>query len=280
MSMLPVLSIIAHKLTRNRLLTSSMVSIYVGPENTHWYIHERLLCYYSPFFSDIFYADNNDPDKQKAKRNKAYGLQDEEDLAFEMLVGWLYSRDIKVPKEEKDVGPLLDLYLLSEKLGIEKLSQELVEAVSDFYYQSQTYPSLRRVQHVYANTEDDNAMREMMVGAVAKLLTTSEKIPAHWASALQRNGQLAVDIIRCIQHWKLEEKSIPDARDRSSSRGRSVKNGFSAVEREGAESIVTQNTGAASNLGVESLNSDHEHDHDQDQLMQDSQLLKSEFSEA
>lgn len=262
----------------NELLTTAMVSIYVGPENTHWYIHERLLCYYSPFFSDVFYANDKNAEKQKAQRNKAYGLPDVEDLSFEMLVGWLYSRDIKVPREEKDVGPLLDLYLLSDKLRMERLSRELVEAISHFYYQSQSYPSLRRVQHIYANTDEDNEMREMMVGAVAKLLTTSEKIPAHWASALQRNGQLAVDIIRSIQQWKIEEKTIPDARDRSSSRGRSTKNGFSVIEKGSTDNTGTEKTGAASNMGVESLNSDH--DHDQDSKMDDSQMLKSEESEA
>lgn len=251
-----------------------MVSIYVGPENTHWYLHERLLCYYSPFFADIFYADDKNTDKQNARKNKAFGLQDEEDLAFEMFVGWLYSRNIKVPKEEKDVGPLLDLYLLSERLRVEKLSRELVEAVSDFYYISQSYPSLRRVQHIYANTDDDNEMREMMVGAVAKLLTTCDKLPGHWASALQRNGQLAVDIIRSISQWKIEEKTIPDARDRSSSRGRSSQNGFSAIEREGAESMETDTT-AVSNTGVESLKSNP----NRDQQMQDSQVLKSADSE-
>lgn len=270
---------VVHVLTICSLLTSAMVSIYVGPENTHWYIHERLLCYYSPFFADIFYANDKSSENQKARRNKAYGLPDEEDLAFEMLVGWLYSRDIKVPKEEKDIGPLLDLYLLSDKFRMDRLCTELVEAISDYYYRSQTYPSLRRVQHVYANTDDDNEMREMMVGAVAKLLTTSEKIPAHWASALQRNGQLAVDIIRSIQQWKLEEKSIPDARDRSSSRGRSAKNGFSAVDRQNTDSVETEKTSATSNLGVESLNSDN--DQSRDQSMQDSsQLLKSDESEA
>ena len=246
-----------------------MVSVYVGSENTHWYIHERLLCYYSPFFADIFYADDKNPEKQKAQKSKAYGLQDEEDLAFEMFVGWLYSRNIKVPQEEKDLGPLLDLYLLAQRLRADKLCTELVEAVSHFYYLNHSYPSLRRVQHIYANTDDDNEMREMMVGSVAKLLTTSEKIPSHWASALQRNGQLAVDIIRSIQQWKIEEQTIPDARDRSASRGRSTKNGFSEIERS-TESIDTEKTGG-SNMGVESLP-----DHDNDQTMVDSQISKSE----
>ena len=132
------------------------------------------------------------------------------------------------------------------------------------------------MQHIYSNTNDDNQMREMMVGAVAKLLTTSAKIPAHWASALQRNGQLAVDIIRSIQQWKIEERSIPDARDRSSSRGRSAKHGFSAVEREGTESIETEKTGTTSDLGVKSIGSDTE----QELPLRESQNLKSEDSEA
>lgn len=252
----------------NELLTSSMVSIYVGQENTHWYLHERLLCYYSPFFASIFYADDknadNSPDKQKARKNKAYGLSDEEDLSFEMLVGWLYSRSLKHPQEEKEVGPLLDLYLLSEKLEMEKLSSEICDAVSDWYYSSSSYPGLRRVQYIYANTDEDNAMRDMMVGAIAKQLTTADKIPSHWASALGRNGQLAVDIIRAIQQWHIEEKTIPDARDPSVGRGRS-KSAFTPSTRDGNSATPT------SNMGVESINSEHEQESDDNTKAEDSE---------
>ena len=81
-------------------------------------------------------------------------------------------------------------------------------------------------------------MREMMVGAVARFLTLSEKIPAHWEKALRKNGQLAVDIIRSIQEWHLEGRSVPDARDASAERGRGEgKLGFSAVE--GASQVST-----------------------------------------
>jgi len=126
---------------------------------------------------------------------------------------------------------LLDLYLLSEKLEIAKLGDDCVETVRAFYHNNETYPGLRRVQYVYANTEEDNPMREMMVGSVARYLTLSEKIPLHWEKALKKNGQLAVDIIRSIQEWHLEGRSVPDARDASMDRGRE-KNavGFSAVE--------------------------------------------------
>jgi len=236
-----------------RLLTSKMVDIYVGPESAHWPIHERLLCYHSPFFSSIFYDDEKKDygERRPSRGNKSYGLPEEEEYTFELLVGWLYSRSLKTPKVEKDIAPLLDLYLLSEKLEMKKLSLDIVDAVREYYHTSNTYPGLRRLQYVYAETDEDNEMREMMVSSVARQLATGDKIPMHWAKALQRNGQLALDIIRAIQQWHLEERSIPDVRDGSIERGRAAKGGFSAVDREGGESVETVDT----NLGVESIQS-------------------------
>ncbi|KAF6219825.1 hypothetical protein HO133_003650 [Letharia lupina] len=207
----------------HQLLTTSLVDIYVGSENTDWTIHEKLLCYHSPFFRKIFYGKEN-----RESKTKSYGLPDSDDLPFELFVGWLYSRALRYPEAEKDVGPLLDLYFLSEQFQITKLSDDVVETVRAFYHNNETYPGLRRVQYVYANTSEDNEMREMMVNSVARYLTLSDAIPAHWENALKKNGQLSVDIIRSIQQWHLEGRSVPDARDVSQDRGRE-KVGFSAV---------------------------------------------------
>jgi hypothetical protein len=235
-----------------RLLSSDLVDIYVGPQSTKWSLHEDLLTYHSPFFSSALQEDDK-KDEQKSRGHKSYKLTDEDDSPFELLVGWLYSKSVRSVKAEKDIGPLLELYLLSERLQIKKLSSEIVDEVREFYHASSTYPGLRRVQYIYSETDDDNEMREMMVSSIARQLTTGDKIPAHWASALKRNGQLAVDIIRAIQQWNIEEQSIPDIRDGSQSRGRRAKGGiFSAVERV-ADSQDTLDT----NLGVESINSEH-----------------------
>ena len=85
---------------------------------------------------------------------------------------------------------------------------------------------------MYANTSEDNIMREMMVSSVARYLTLGDTIPQHWENALKKNGQLSVDIIRAIQQWHLEGRTVPDARDASQDRGREgvSKLGFSAVE--------------------------------------------------
>jgi len=197
----------------------------------------------SPFFASIFY------DKKANSRpgqNKSYGLPDEDDLPFEALVGWLYSRSIQPPKEEKDIGPLLDLYLLADKFEVEKLASDVVDAVREFYHSTATYPGLRRVQYIYSNTSEDNMMREMMVSSIARYLTLGDAIPKHWANALRKNGQLAVDIIRAIQEWHLESRSVPDVRDASVDRGRTIK-GFSSIE-DRERSYETAETGATDEI--------------------------------
>ena len=140
---------------------------------------------------------------------------------------------------ESEMTPLLDLYLLSQKFQIEKLGEDVVETVRAWYHNNETYPGLRRVQYIYANTSEDNPMREMMVGSVARYLTLSDSIPKHWEKALQKNGQLAVDIIRSIQEWHLEGRSVPDARDGSLERGRGKGMGFSEVDGDEGDSGIS-----------------------------------------
>ncbi|KAL8981038.1 MAG: hypothetical protein Q9177_005700 [Variospora cf. flavescens] len=200
------------------LLTHTLVDIYVGEENSHYPLHEKLLCHHSPFFASIFYNKSN-----SSSRTKEFGLPEVEDAAFALFVGWLYARALRSPDEENDIGPLLDLYFLATKLQIAALQTDIVDTVRAYYHNNETYPGLRRVQYVYANTDEDNVMREMMVGSVARYLTLSDSIPEHWANALKKNGQLSVDIIRSIQEWHLEARNVPDARDASVDRGR---NGF------------------------------------------------------
>jgi len=186
-----------------------MVDIYVGHENTHWILHEKLLCTRSKFFSAIFYKKS----PHGGDGNKSFGLPEEEDEPFRMFVGWLYSSNIPVPEEEAELANLFDLYLMGEKWAIAGLVKDVLEAVRKFYRVSGTFPGLRRVQYIYANTDTESPMRKLLVGSIARMLALSDSIPAHWDKALRKNGQLAVDIIMAIQEWKIEKDSVPDPRD-------------------------------------------------------------------
>ncbi|GIZ37071.1 hypothetical protein CKM354_000053400 [Cercospora kikuchii] len=192
----------------HELLSRDMVDIYVGSENTHWVLHEKLFCYRSRFFRNIFHNKNG-------RKNSVYGLPDEEDEPFKLFVGWLYSERVPAPREEKDLSPLLDVYLMAEKWEIKRLLHEVMDAVRTFYNDTDSWPSLRRVQYIYSNTEDESPMRKLLVSCVARMLVTGEGVPQHWENALQKNGQLAVDIIRCVQKWHVDPEKLPDARRQS-----------------------------------------------------------------
>lgn len=189
----------------HELLSRSMVDIYVGEENTHWILHEKLLCHHSPFFRKIFYA--------KGSTTSTFGLPDEEDAPFKTFVGWLYSSSLPVPREESDLGNLYNLYLMAEKFQIPALIADVLQVVREWYKYSNTFPGLRRVQYIYANTEDGSPMRHMLVHAIARFMVLEKGLPAHWDKALRKNGQLAVDIIRAIQDWRLDEDLVPDSRE-------------------------------------------------------------------
>lgn len=185
-----------------------MVDIYVGAENTHWILHEKLLCYHSPFFRKVFYSKTSN-----ANKTQSFGLPEEEDVPFKTFVGWLYSSSLPVPREEADLGTCFDLYLMAEKFEIPALIADVLQVVREWYKYSDTYPGLRRVQYIYANTEEGSPMRHMLVHSVARMMVIEKGIPAHWDKALRKNGQLAVDIIKAIQDWRLDEEVIPDARE-------------------------------------------------------------------
>lgn len=104
----------------------------------------------------------------------------------------------------------------AEKWEIRDLTLEVLKSVRNWYKESDTYPALRRVQYIYANTDLESPMRQLLISSVARNLVTSESgMPPQWDKALRKNGQLAVDIIIAMQKWNLEKESIPDPRQDS-----------------------------------------------------------------
>ncbi|KAF2810619.1 uncharacterized protein BDZ99DRAFT_441140 [Mytilinidion resinicola] len=188
----------------NELLTPSLVTIKVGPSGTPYALHEALLTARSQFFAKTFSSSSND---------KSYALPDEDPEPFQSFVHWLYSAHTPTPTKEADLDVLYDLYLLGSKLRARALQTQVMAQIKHWYKESDTYPGLRRVQYVYANTEEGSKMREVLVSSVARgLVLRSDGIPQHWDKALRKNGMLAVDLVRAVQSWGLSPERVPDAR--------------------------------------------------------------------
>lgn len=210
-----------------------MVDIYIGPENTHWVLHEKLLCARSKHFRQLFSTKHK---TGSHRGSKTLHLPEEEESSFGLLVGWLYSGRVPAPSEEGELSDLLELYLVGEKWEMPRLAHAVLDTVRTFYRRTDSFPCLRRVQYVYANTDaDHSALRRLMVGSVARMLVLGEAVPAHWERALRKNGPMAFDIIRAVQTWRLEPESIPDARREEEDQMPEVLNGDKVEEmQEGA----------------------------------------------
>jgi len=188
-----------------------MVEILIGPQQTPYNLHEKLLCHRSRFFSKVFSSEDADDDQQQPKQ---FGLPDEEDSSFRVFIGWLYSGIIATPNEEKDLGDLFELYFMGEKWQCTGLVKTVLDYVRTFYRKTDSYPSLRRVQYIYANTDVDSPMRQLLVGSISRMLMLGKDgMPAHWEKALRRNGELAVDVIKTIQGWGVKGEDAPDPRE-------------------------------------------------------------------
>jgi hypothetical protein len=143
-----------------------------------------------------------------------------------MFVNWLYSGQIHPLTSELDLDELFALYLMSEKWMIPELTRDTLECVKQYYKSSNSYPGLRRVQYIYANTDQKSRMRELLVGCVARMLVLGDSVPGHWEKALWKNGELAVDIIRAMQAWRLSPASVPDVRELPIQAAEDLEKGF------------------------------------------------------
>lgn len=140
---------------------------------------------------------------------------------------------------------LFDLYLMGEKWSIAALAKDVLNSIRRFYRLNNTYPSLRRVQYIYANTTSDSPMRDFLVGSIAHMLVTGKSgFPSHWEKALQKNGQLAVDLIKAMQDWHVAGEDIPDPREAPLEAEREGIRGIEKMEQnqQGKEKELTNGT--------------------------------------
>lgn len=94
---------------RAKLFQGSLVTVFIGLDETSFKILKNLLCFNSPFFDASFNGGF-----KEASEGKLYMAEDSADV-FGMLFQWIYTGNITVT--EKTPAQQLDLYLAFLKLA-------------------------------------------------------------------------------------------------------------------------------------------------------------------
>jgi hypothetical protein len=189
-----------------RLLGEKFVIIYVGPKNTKFNLHENLLCNKSSYFRAAFRSGFTESEE------KTMRMPEDSVDAFEYLVNFLYAPrfTLQPPESEFVMGVYFELYILSSKLCIDALQNVVIDTILQFFrgcnFKS---PYLRpsHIQFIYENTIPTSKMRDLAaqltllngVSGVHGIYRGS--VDPSWDGLLQKNAELAFDIIKEIRPW-------------------------------------------------------------------------------
>ena len=98
-------------------------------------LHRDLLCKRCPYFKRCFDG------RFKEAKDKKTALKDESPDAFDEVLRWIYSGMVPKPKDDKDFMPLINAYILADRLCIEELKNSIVTELYHFSSEYITSPS-------------------------------------------------------------------------------------------------------------------------------------------
>lgn len=139
-----------------------MIKVYVGPKRKRYAIHEALLTRYEWFRGKILYAGNG------SASGASISLRTEDPKVFELLISWLYRKEIKaisitdwVAKEQATL--YVDLYLRAcawEIYGLQNAIMDRLRARQTCVY---GFFPRQTIKKVYEETEARSPLRSFLV---------------------------------------------------------------------------------------------------------------------
>ncbi len=183
----------------HRLLTSELVTVYVGPSKKKWVLHKNLLCARSSFFETAFGGNF-----KESKENAIY-LPEDDKAAFELLAGWLYNGGIS---RRHDTGAehcwsVIRLYILGSKLNMETLRNDAMDRIRRHYmnkgYSNDSKDLAEVATYIFVHTPQSSLLRTWVAAAAVNSMTTL--IPYKdgckpYESVICAHGEFAVLVIR------------------------------------------------------------------------------------
>ena len=186
---------------RLRLLSGSIMDIYVGKSKRLWSLHSSLLCHHSSYFEDHL------AEEYKKKGVGKLELQDDDPRAFELLVKWLYQGKIddvsNMPMEKKwDYAEACQkLYLLCDKIKLPQLKNSAIDQFRKGCFEAGLVPGPEEIQPVYASTAPSSPFRRLVSKIAARQIMDpeSESDAGTYRTCFEANADFAVDVVNAIR---------------------------------------------------------------------------------
>ena len=170
-----------------RLLTGSMVDIFIGLKRRTFHLHEDLLCDRSDYFKVTFQGEFIEAD------SKELYLPDDNDASFELFVNWLYGGNLKRPSKDDDLQAHFGLLALAEKIMIEHLRNLAIDHIRDYYRHSNARVLARDLSFMFENTRVDRFQMAMAGLAAMQTLNSNSDgdLPADFQELITGGGEVA-----------------------------------------------------------------------------------------
>lgn len=199
------------KSLRERLLSGTLVDVYVGEDKKHWSLHRNLLCYHSEYLKAELQHSPDSTSKSKSKGasdSLRLDLADDDPAGFELLVKWLYQGKLD------DVSTLSDdqekynyavacqkLHNLCDRFEMPKLKNIAIDQYRKGLSEAGLVPDAEELDVIYRQSPKASPFRNLMVKIAARQIMDpdSEKDAESYRHCFENNPEFAIDLVNAIK---------------------------------------------------------------------------------
>ena len=191
------------KLQRDRLLSGSMIDVYVGESKRHWSLHRNLLCHHSEQLEAELYGSEDGSD-----RKDKLELPDHDPAGFELLVKWLYQGRLDDVSDMADANQKYEyavschkLYLLCDRFDMSQLKNVAMDQYRKGLNEAELVPDADEIDDIYRSSPTGSPFRQLMTRIAARQIMDpgSERDVETYCQCFDHNPDFAVDLVKAIR---------------------------------------------------------------------------------
>lgn len=141
-------------------LYEDIVTIYVGPDDTPFYVYKELVCRDSSFFRAALTGSFAESQQQKVS------LPEDEVSVFKVYQTWLNAQELRYTFDHEDWWlHLSKLWIFADRMCAYQFSNKIVDAFFKVFFDNTEldFATPKVVNYVYENTASHSALRRIFV---------------------------------------------------------------------------------------------------------------------